>query len=48
MLLAECDTIVAVGAIIGKIPTLDGIDLSGLHDGAAAQVRRGEALIERG
>ena len=38
MLLGECDTIVAVGAIIGSIPTVDQVDLAALPDGAVVKV----------
>jgi len=38
MILAECDTIVAVGAIIAEIPTVDRVDLSGLQNGALVEV----------
>jgi len=43
MVLGECDTIVAVGAIIGEVPTIDGIDISGLENGAQAELA-GEEL----
>ena len=44
MLLQECDTIVAVGSIIGEIPTLDGIDMSALEDGAVVTIKDGEVI----
>jgi len=44
MILDECDTIVAVGAIIAEIPTVDRIDLSGLEDGATVQVKGREVI----
>ena len=46
MVLSECDTIVAVGAIIGSIPTVDSIDLSVLKDGAAVRVKGKEVILE--
>ncbi|MCX5790258.1 MAG: DUF126 domain-containing protein [Elusimicrobia bacterium] len=48
MILSECDTIVAVGAIIGSIPTVDRVDLSRLKDGAMVRVKGKEVAIERG
>ncbi|MFH2203473.1 MAG: DUF126 domain-containing protein [Elusimicrobiota bacterium] len=47
MIIGECDTIVAVGAIIGEIPALDSVDLSCLKDGDAVRVRDGEVFIEQ-
>jgi hypothetical protein len=46
MVLAECDTIVAVGAIIGAIPTVDSVDLSMLEDGASVKVQGREVILE--
>ena len=46
MILSECDTIVAVGAIIGAIPTVDSVDLSALKDGAAVKVKGQEVRID--
>ena len=46
MILAECDTIVAVGAIIAAIPTVDRVDLSRLEDGALVQVKDREVIVE--
>jgi len=48
MILSECDTIVAVGAIIGAIPTVDSIDLSELPDGALVRVKDGEVRLGSG
>lgn len=48
MLLSEADTIVAVGAIIAEIPTVDGIDLAAVSDGARLRVRGGEVRVEEG
>ena len=45
MVLGECDTIVAVGAIIGEIPVLDRVDLSRIKDGMKVRVRGGEVLL---
>jgi hypothetical protein len=46
MVLSECDTIVAVGAIIGSIPAVDSVDLSTLKDGAPVEVRGREVILE--
>jgi predicted aconitase with swiveling domain len=46
LLLGECDTIVAVGAIISGIPAVDGLDLSRLEDGAWVRVRGREVTLE--
>lgn len=46
MVLSECDTIVAVGAIIGSIPTVDSVDLSQFADGALATVAGQEVSLE--
>ena len=46
MILAECDTIVAVGAIIGGIPAVDRIDLRAVRDGAEARIKDREVIIE--
>ncbi|MFC1679903.1 aconitase X swivel domain-containing protein [Elusimicrobiota bacterium] len=48
MVIGECDTIVAVGAIIGEVPTVDGINISALKDGSAVRVRDGEVIVEEG
>lgn len=45
MLMVECDTIVAVGAIISEVPAVDRIDISKLKDGAQVQVKGGEVLL---
>ena len=47
MILSECDTIVAVGSIIGAIPTVDQVDLSTLEDGAMVSVKGAEVIVER-
>ncbi|MDD5628516.1 MAG: DUF126 domain-containing protein [Elusimicrobia bacterium] len=46
MILSECDTIVAVGAIIAEIPAVDGVDLSALRDGVAVTVDGQEVRFE--
>jgi len=48
MLLSEADTIVAVGAIIAEIPTVDGVDLASVPDGARLRVQGGEIRVEEG
>ena len=45
ILLRECDTIVAVGAIIGSIPTVDRIDIAALPDGAMVKVEGREVFL---
>jgi hypothetical protein len=45
MILSECDTIVAVGAIIGAIPTVDSIELSALTDGAVVRVKGRDVIL---
>ena len=47
MILSECDTIVAVGAIIAAIPTVDGMDISVLKDGAAVRVKGRDVILVR-
>lgn len=46
MVLSECDTIVAVGAIISSIPTVDHIDISRLADGDWVEVKNQEVIVE--
>lgn len=46
MILADCDTIVAVGAIIAGIPTVDRVDLGLLKDGAMVRVKGEEVILE--
>ena len=48
MVMTECDTIVAVGALIGEIPTVDGVDLSAFENGQVVRVESGELVIEGG
>lgn len=48
LLMSECDTIVAVGAIISGIPTVDGLELSELADGTRLRVADGEVSVEEG
>ena len=43
---AECETIVAVGAIISEIPCIDKIDITQLKDVKAAKVNGEEGTIE--
>ncbi|MBI5623761.1 MAG: DUF126 domain-containing protein [Elusimicrobia bacterium] len=42
MVLRECDTITAVGAIIGKIPAVDQVDISRLKEGSEVTVADGD------
>ncbi|MEE8425093.1 MAG: DUF126 domain-containing protein [Elusimicrobiota bacterium] len=48
MILRECDTIVAVGAIIGEVPTIDNVDISKLANNAKVRVKGSEVSIEEG
>ncbi|MBI5882320.1 MAG: DUF126 domain-containing protein [Elusimicrobia bacterium] len=41
MVLRECDTITAVGAIIGGIPAVDQVDITRLQEGASVTVADG-------
>ena len=43
---AECETIVAVGAIISEIPCIDKIDISQLKDKKTAKVNGEDGTIE--
>lgn len=45
MVLAQCDTIIAVGAIIASIPAVDSVDLSALQDGQLVRVEDGAVTI---
>lgn len=47
LVMRECDTIVAVGAIIGEIPAVDRVDIGKLPRGAEVRIRNGEVLLER-
>lgn len=46
MILDDCETIVAVGAIISEIPTIDQITINKLHTGEVVRIERGEIIIE--
>lgn len=43
---AECETIVAVGAIIADIPCVDHVDISLLPDGALLEVDADRGIVE--
>jgi len=43
---AECETIVAVGAIISEIPCIDKIDISQLKESKTAKVNGEEGTVE--
>lgn len=43
---AECEPIVAVGAIIGQIPTLDQVDIHQIHTGDLVTVDGAQITIE--
>ena len=42
---AACDTVVAVGAILGEIPCVDGVDVGRIPDGRPAAVRGEEVTL---
>jgi predicted aconitase with swiveling domain len=46
MILVECETIVAVGAIISEIPTVDQIKIEQFQTGDVIRIDRGEIFIE--
>lgn len=46
MIMTDCDTIVAVGALIGEIPTIDGVALSAFENEQQVRVKGGEVVIE--
>jgi len=47
MVMAECDTIVAVGALISEIPTVDRVDLSVIENEHMVRVEGGSVVVER-
>jgi predicted aconitase with swiveling domain len=46
MVMTECDTIVAVGALIGEIPTVDGVEMAALENEQQVRVEGGALVIE--
>jgi len=46
MILEECETIVAVGAIISEIPTVDQIAIDQFQTGDTVRIDEGEIYIE--
>ena len=46
LVMGECDTTVAVGAIIGEIPCVDQVDIGAIADGTQVTVRGGEVHLE--
>ncbi|HEY3320125.1 MAG TPA: DUF126 domain-containing protein [Planctomycetota bacterium] len=46
MIMTECDTIVAVGALIGEIPTIDGVALSELQNEQEVRVEGSEVVVK--
>ena len=46
IILSEAETIVATGAIIAGIPTVDGIDVSKLKSGQRVRVNADKGLVE--
>ena len=47
MILDECETIVAVGAIISEIPTVDQINMNQFNTGDVVRIDEGEIYIEK-
>jgi predicted aconitase with swiveling domain len=45
MVLTECDTIVAVGALIGEIPAVDGVAMSALDNEQLVRIEGGEVMM---
>ena len=41
----ECDTVVAVGAIMSEIPCVDGVDLAGIETGQTVTVKGDEVTV---
>ncbi|MDZ7264294.1 MAG: DUF126 domain-containing protein [candidate division KSB1 bacterium] len=46
MILEECETIVAVGAIISEIPTVDRVRTNQFHTGDLVRIDEGEVYLE--
>jgi uncharacterized protein len=47
LVMENCDTTVAVGAIIAEIPCVDGVDISAIADGDKLVVDGGEVRVDR-
>lgn len=47
MILEDCETIVAVGAIISEIPTVDQVSIDQFQTGDVVQIDRGEIIFEK-
>ena len=47
MILEDCETIVAVGAIISEIPTVDQVKIDQFQTGDVIRIDRGEIFIEK-
>jgi hypothetical protein len=45
ILCATCDTVVAVGAILGEIPCIDRLDVGDIEDGVPVSVRGEEVTL---
>lgn len=45
MVLTECDTIVAVGALIGEIPAVDGVAMLALDNEQLVRIEGGEVMM---
>jgi predicted aconitase with swiveling domain len=46
MILEDCETIVAIGAIISEIPTVDQVSIDQFQTGDVVQIDRGEIIFE--
>jgi len=47
LVMEQCDTIVAVGAIISELPCVDRVDLGAIGDGDRITIDGGEVHVER-
>ncbi len=47
MILEECETIIAVGAIISEIPTVDQIEIDQFQTGDVVRIDEGEIYFEK-
>lgn len=46
MVMTECDTIVAVGALIGEIPTIDGVAMTELENDRYVRIEGADVILE--
>jgi uncharacterized protein len=47
MINKECETVIAVGAIISEIPCVDKVDISKIRTGDHVQVENGTVMLQR-